>query len=163
MPYSPQQKAALLAAGRQAIADAEATLAAPRPEIAWPVVPDKLTAWRKQVEEQEQRFARERAQPWPLTDYEQQSFAQAVAQQKDFNRKLLAHVVAGLREEYNKEFDAFATELAKRLGDLFAEELGPLMAEAIGERERQVRANNNKSGGEVIDLPWPLVMKRRAG
>jgi hypothetical protein len=169
MTYSNEQKAAILAAGRKALADAEASLNDGYVPVQWPPVEDRVAKWKREADEQAARFARERAAGFPLTEWEQQHLAITLAQQKDFNRKLLAHVVADLREEYSKEFDAFTTELAKRLGDLFADELGPLLAEALEERERrQVRATNNNnnrelSDGEVIDLPaWPLVRKRRA-
>jgi hypothetical protein len=101
--YSPEERAAILAAGRAAIADAEATLAKPRPEIAWPPVEDRVAKWKREADEQAARFARERA---ALIDSETSQLAHdklaggMITAERQFILQLLAELVAELRHEF---------------------------------------------------------------
>jgi hypothetical protein len=86
----------------------EASLKSPRPEIAasWPPVEDQLQKWKRKANEQEERFARERAAAGLLTaDAEaaarvearlEQRLAGLVEQQRQFVLDVLAGVVAEL-------------------------------------------------------------------
>jgi hypothetical protein len=118
--YTDEERAAVLAAGRAAIEAAEAALAAPRPQITLPPVEDKLTKWKREANEQEERFARERAAGWPLTDYEvrriehlEHRLTGLVDEQKQLVFGVLAEIVA--------EFEAKIAALSDELGQLRAD------------------------------------------
>lgn len=154
--YSPEQKAAILAAGRQALADAEATLDKPRPETAasWPPVEDKLAKWKREADEQAASLAAARAES--LTEWEasrlerrlEQRLDDLVGEQKDLILEIVAGVVAELQDQF-----------AERL-DKLAEEIGQLRAE-----QTIAKAYNKTTGGDVgdvIDLPSLPLMRKRA-
>ena len=168
MRYTNEQRAAILAAGRDAIERAEASINAPRPAAAdWPPMEDRVARWKREADEQTARFARERAMPQPLTDWEGAQLAHAIAAQRQSNKKLLAHLVAELRSEHHKEFDVFTKELGVRLGDamgeLFDEALGQVRAETNNKIAKALSNNKSKSRGVVIDLPPTFsLMRKRA-
>jgi hypothetical protein len=164
--YSPEQRAEIYAAAEAAIEAAQAAIDAPRAELpSWPPVEDRVAKWKREAAEQEQRFARERAEPWPLTEYEQAqqqrdelTRTRMIDEERDFTKRLLAGVVAELRAEHSEEFDVFANTLQERLVDKIAD----LITDELDKFRREM-SNNNKSG-EIIDLPMlPLVRKERRG
>jgi hypothetical protein len=148
MPYSPEERAAILAAGRQALADADATLARQRPAIGEPPAEeDKLARWKREANEQEQKFARERAASQPLTEFEASRLEVRMAalidtelgQQKELLLAVMAHSLAAIRDETIDHLEAKIAELTAELGQLRADQ-------TLGE-----------PGGEVIDQPaWPM-------
>lgn len=156
--YSPEERQRILAAGRQAIADAEEVLDRPRPQGAeLPPCETRSQRWRREADEQEQRFAAERAASQPLTSFEASrlearltaQIGTQLAAQKELIMGVLAELLAGLRDE-SETFDG---ELSARLGDFIAAELG-----RAERRLAKAAAFNKKSepGGEVIDLPNPF-------
>lgn len=133
--FTDEERAAILAAGRQAIADAEATLAdgyvSPVP---WP------------AEDRVQRVARERAAERvptaaaePLTEWQAANLEHRLAGLVEQDKRLVLDVVAGVVAELRSEF-------AEQF-DKLAEELGQTIAKAFAKTE--------PSGG-IIDLPNPF-------
>ena len=134
--YSNEERAAILARAREALEAAEASLAAPRTEIE-PPVETRSEKWRREADEQSARFARERAQPERLTEWEAAQFQRdklsgMIEQQKDFMLRLLAEVVAEVRAEFDQQVAALKQQVAA-----LEEELG------------QVR------GAKVVVEAWP--------
>jgi hypothetical protein len=144
--YSPEEQRRILEAARLALEAAEQSLAEPRPEIEPPPVEDKLAKWKREANEQAERFARERAAGWPLTDYERAEFERdklsgMVEEQKEFFLRLLAEVVAEVRGEFDQKLAALEVELGQVRAEL-------TIAKAYSN-------NNNKKSepsGEVVDL-----------
>jgi hypothetical protein len=162
--YSIEERAAILAAGREAIERAEAALNAPRAHYE-PPVEDRLQKWKREAREQEERFARERAEPWPLTEYEaaqqqrdELTRTRMVDEERNFTKRLLASVVAELEDRADKTLDVFASTLEERLVDKIAD----LITDELDKFRREM--NNNNKSGEIIDLPQlPLIRKERRG
>ena len=125
--YTDEEKTAILAAGRQALADAEAVLAKPRPEAAdWPPVEDRLSRWRRLAAEKDRRFAEERTAPRPLTDWEaarlqHDELTRMVDEQKGMMLQILAHSLAAVRDEVVEHLEAKLAELSAELGQLRAD------------------------------------------
>ena len=123
---------------------AERTLAKPRPQIE-PPVEDKLAKWKREANEQAARIAAARAAEQPLTEYEAQKLehrlAGLVGEQKELLLGVLAHALAGMRDELIEYLEA---KLAAQLDQVRAE-----------------NAINNKSG-DIIELPT-LPLKRKTG
>jgi hypothetical protein len=146
--HSPEDRAQIIEAARAAIEGADSVLAKPRPQAPWPAVEDKLAKWKREADEQERRFAAERAAPRPLTDYEAAQLQRAelaglVDAQKQLVFGVLAELVAELRHDFEQKVAALA------------EELGQLRADRTLDRAL--------AKGEVIDLPaLPLMRKQRA-
>jgi hypothetical protein len=150
--YSPEDRARIFAEAHAALAAAEATLNAPRPEVAWP----------PPSEDRVQRVARERAtaqiaerREWSLTEYEAQKLearmveriGAGLGEQKDFFLQLLAELTAHLQRESAERIERLTAELEQVRADLTI-----------------ARFNNGTksepSGGEIVDLPaFPLKRK----
>jgi hypothetical protein len=154
--YTPEHRAAVLAAGRAAIADVEATTALdePRPEIVLPPVEDRIAKWKREADEA--ALARKRAKAdlaeeerQHVTDHEAQRLeprlVAMVAEQRDFFLRLLPEVVAELQHRFEQK----VAELRAEIGELRADRT----------LDRALAKPDNLS--EVIDLP-ALPLRRRA-
>jgi hypothetical protein len=148
--YSPEQCDEIMRRAREALEAAEVSLAAPRPEIE-PPAETRSQRWQREANERERTFARER-RARTLTETEAARLeARLVAQigsQLGEQKGLVLQIVAGVVAELQAEF-------AERLEKL-AEELGQVRAELTINK-----ALNNKSGGEIVDLPT-LPLRKRA-
>jgi hypothetical protein len=140
--YSDEDRARIFEAAREALESAEAALAEPRPEIE-PPVEDRAAKWRREAREQEERFARERAAGWPLTEYESSRIDQLSGQlveQREFFLRLLPEIVAELQYQFEQKI----AELSAEIGLLRADRT---LDRALAKGE---------PSGEVLDLPNPL-------
>jgi len=140
--YTDEERATVLAAGRQAIADAEASLAdgyvSPVP---WP------------AEDRVQRVARERAAervptaaPHPLTEWEAARLEHRLTGLVDEQKQLVFGVLA----EIVAEFESKLAELSAEIGQLRADQT-----------VHRVLAKG-EPGGDVVDLPQLPLRKRVA-
>jgi hypothetical protein len=69
--YSDEERDHIREQARAAIADADAVLDKPRPELAeWPPCESRSQKYRREAREQEERFAAERAKSEPLTEWQ---------------------------------------------------------------------------------------------
>jgi hypothetical protein len=141
--YTDEDRARIFEAAREAIEAAEAALDAPRPEIE-PPVEDRVAKWKREADEQAERFARERAESQPLTEWEAAQFERdrlsgMVEEQKRFLLEVLAEVVAEVRGEFDQKVEALEIEL------------GQVRAELTIMR---TYSNNKKTepSGEIVDL-----------
>jgi hypothetical protein len=152
--YTDEDRARIFAAAREALEAAERTLDAPRPEVAELPVEDNLAKWKREAREQEERFARERAEPQPLTEWEaaqlqRDQLAGTVEEQKRFIFDVLAEVAAELRADLRAEFEAKIAEVNVELGLLRAD---VTISKTFAAKE---------PSGEVLDLPT-LPLRKRA-
>jgi hypothetical protein len=151
--YTDEERAAVLAAGRQAIADADAVLDKPRPDVQWPPIEDRVAKWKREADEQAARFAAERRE-WTLTETEAQrlehrlvaQIGAGLGEQKAFLLEVLANVIA----EIVAEFESKIAELSAEIGQLRADQT---VHRALAKGE---------PGGDVVDLPQLPLRKRVA-
>jgi hypothetical protein len=149
--FSDEDRAMILAQARAALEDAEASLNAPRPEIAWPPPSEDAVqrAARLAGDRAAAQVAAERRDEMLTESEAQQLEARMVArlgtglgEQKEFFTRLLAELVAELQAEFEQK----VAELSAEIGALRAE---ATIAKAYGK-------------SEVIDLPNPFSRKRVA-
>ena len=150
--YSPEDRERILAAGRQAISDAETVLNTPRPAAAdWPPVEDRVARFRREAREQAEAFAQERRST-TLAETEaarlEHRLAGLVEQEKRLVLDVIAHALAAVRDEVVEHLEQKVAELSGEVGLLRAD-------------LAVTKAINNNSGGEIIDLP-ALPLRRRA-
>jgi hypothetical protein len=144
--YTHEDREQIRDAARQAIEDAEHTLDQPRPDFVPPVeVEDRVAKWRREANEQAERFACARAEPSPLTEWEmaqaqRDQLSGMVEEQKRFQLDVLAEVIAEVRHEFNLKIAELNVELGQLRADL-------TIAKALAKSE---------SSGEVLDLPNPF-------
>lgn len=135
--YSPEERRRIFEAAHAALESAQASLDAPRPEAVEPPVEDRVARWRREADEQSARFARERAAPEQLTEWEaaqlqRDTLSAMVEEQKEFFLRLLAEVVAEVRAEFDQQVATLKQQVA-----------------ALEDQLGQVRAQN-----KVVDA-WP--------
>ena len=131
--YSPEERRRIFEAAHVALESAQASLDAPRPEAVEPPVEDRVARWRREADEQAARFARERAAPQQLTEWEvaqlqRDTLSAMVEQQKDFFLRLLAEVVAEVRAEFDQQVAALKQKVAA-----LEEELGQVRGAKVVE------------------------------
>jgi hypothetical protein len=155
--YSDAEREQIYAAAREAIEAADRTLAEPRPELpSWPPCETRSQKWERETREREQQFAAERREQ-TLTETEAARLEHRLAaqigtglgEQKELLLAVLAHSLAGMRDEVIEHLEAKIAAL----GD----ELGALRADRTLDR---ALAKGEPGGGEIIDLPQ-IPLKRK--
>jgi hypothetical protein len=138
--YSDDERARIFEAAREALEAAEATLNAPRPEIE-PPCETRAQKWKREADEQQRRFAEERAASEPLTEWQAANLEHRLAGLVEHEKRLvldvMAHSLAAVRDELIEHLEAKIASLEQKVAAL-----------AISETKTDK--------AEVIDLPaWP--------
>jgi hypothetical protein len=140
--YTDEDRARIFEAAREALEAAEATLAAPRPEIE-PPCETRAQKWKREADEQAARFAAERRQSDPLTEFEASQLEHRLAGLVEHEKRLvldvMAHSLAAVRDEVIEHLEARIEKLTAELEQV--------------RTDLTVAKFNNNNSGEIVDLP----------
>lgn len=156
--FSPQQRAAILRKSLELLADDNPPGAAPSPEPPPLVFEEPVAKYKREADEQAQRFAAERAESRREEREEREAMARARALDG-------AEARITALEQRMDEVERQISELSRAIGD-FSDSVGEAMQrqdkqlEKLSAKLTEIRALDDQHRA-VLDLPSPLIRKER--